>query len=406
MGRFLINGGKKLFGEITVDGSKNAALPIIFACITINGVSVISNIPDIADVDVAFEILRRFGARIERSSDTVKIDTRNLEFSVPDEALVSKIRASSYLIGACLSRFGRACIQRFGGCNFDARPIDMHISAAVALGASLDGDKILSNGLSGCDIYFSKISVGATVNAILLASAAKGKSRIYGYAREPHVISLIEFLKSGGADITLLPDCIEIRGAAVMGAEARIIPDMIEAGTYLALSLITESEIKISGAYPEHLSSFTEFLSKSGASVDVENGFLIARGSFTSYAKLKTDPYPAFPTDLQPQTAPLLADFHGGMITEGVWHNRFGYLGELSRFGIDYELGDGFAEIKKSDIHCANATSPDLRGGAALLLCALRAEGESVIADSDIIKRGYSNIVDKLRKIGAEIKEI
>ena len=242
MGSFMVNGGKRLSGEIVVDGSKNAALPIIFSCILIKGVSVIDNLPEINDVDVALRILSDFGALIERTPGAVRIDTRNLIYKTPNEKLTSKIRASSYLIGACLSRFGKAEIQRFGGCNFDSRPIDMHIYAAEALGAGYSGDALSAAVLHGADVHFKNISVGATVNAILLSASADGRSRIYGYAREPHVISLIDFLKSGGADINVRPEYIEVYGRDIKDAYAKTIPDMIEAGTYIALSLMTESE--------------------------------------------------------------------------------------------------------------------------------------------------------------------
>lgn len=406
MGRFIINGGKRLSGEIVIDGSKNAVLPIIFSCILAKGVSVIDNLPEIADVDVALRILLDFGAVIERCPRQVRIDTRNLAYKVPNDELVLKIRASSYLIGACLSRFGRAKIQRFGGCNFDARPIDMHIYAAEALGAALSGDELIADKLHGGNIYFKNVSVGATVNAILLAVSADGRSRIYGYAREPHVISLIDFLKSGGADINVEPEYIEIFGRTVTDSHAEIIPDMIEAGTYIALSLMTDSRIKIFGADESQLDSFIEALKKSGAKIKSEGGYMIPEGNLAYYADIVTAPYPAFPTDLQPQTAALLAVASGGRITEGVWHNRFGYLDELSKFGVCSIRGDGYAEIIKSKINPANATSPDLRGGAALLMCALYADGESVIEKSEIIKRGYGNITEKLRRIGADIKEL
>ena len=405
MSRFIINGNKRLSGEISVGGSKNAALPIIFSCILIHGISTITNLPNISDVDVAFEILRGFGAKIERVADSASIDTRNLYYAEPKEELVSKIRASSYLIGSCTSRFGRANIQRFGGCNFDNRPIDMHIAAARALGAEIYGNEIIAKKLRGGDIRFEKISVGATVNAILMAVSAEGKSRIFGFAREPHVISLVDFLNTGGAKIKITDSFIEIEGANLGDSHTEIIPDMIEAGTYIALSLITDSSLKIRGADKTQLKSFLDELLFSGAVIEYDYDSITVSGELCEAANIVTAPYPAFPTDLQPQTAPLLAAFCGGKITEGVWHNRFGYLKELSKFGVDYELGAGCANIKKSKICAANASSPDLRGGVALVLCALRASGQSIIDEIDLIKRGYSDIVNKLQRIGADIKE-
>lgn len=406
MSKFIIKGNRALSGDIDISGSKNAALPLIFATLITEGVSILKGVPDISDVDVALELVSSLGAVVERVGDLVRIDTVNLKYKKPNEELVSKIRASSYLMGANLSRFKMAHIQSFGGCNFDNRPIDMHVFAMIALGATVNRDTVTAKELKGNDIRFSKVSVGATVNAILLAATAKGKSRIFGYAREPHVISLIEFLKKCGANIELFEDRIEIIGARLSGAEATVIPDMIEVGTYAALGLMTGSEINVSAAYPEHLSSFLKVLDSSGAAVYLENGFLRVSGGIDSFVHITAEPYPGFPTDLQPQMAPLLASFSGGMIADKVWRGRFGYLSELERFGIRYALCSHGAIIFPSQIHSASATAPDLRGGAALMMCALYSSGESIIESAEIIKRGYSDIVNKLRRVGADIEEI
>ncbi len=405
MGQFIINGGKRLNGEVYVSGSKNAALPLIFASISACGTSTFTNVPDISDVDIAFDILRGIGADVHRVGSVASVDTSRITYSLPSEECVSKIRASSYLIGSCLARFGRAEIQRFGGCNFDSRPIDMHISAALALGARLEGNELVAERLRGADIRFDKISVGATVNAIIMTASAEGKSRIYGYAREPHVISLIDYLRAAGAEISLHDECIEVIGATLCGAESRIIPDMIEAGSYLALSLMTESELRVRGADFSQLQSFLEALIYSGAVVEHDSDSVTACGPLTEPMNITTAPYPAFPTDLQPQMAPLLARFFGGRITEGVWRNRFGYLSELSRFGIVYDAFDGYSDVKPSKIKAARAVAPDLRGGMALVIAALACEGESVIFGAELIKRGYADIVGKLRGVGADITE-
>ncbi len=406
MGKFVIDGGKSLFGEISVGGSKNAALPIIFSTITVHGISTVSNLPDIIDVDVALSIIRSFGAIVMRDGATAYIDTHNLKFSTPPECLISGIRASSYLIGACLSRFGVAELRRFGGCNFDLRPIDMHISAAEAFGATLDGDILSSPKLYGAEIHFKKISVGATVNAILMSVSAEGVSRIFGYAKEPHIISLIEFLISAGADITLTDGYIEVVGARLSSGEAVIPPDMIEAGTYLALSLMTDSKLRVLGAPKDQLASFIAPFTAAGTQELSDGKSLMLLGGLNKPISILTAPYPDFPTDLQPITAPLLARFCGGEIKEGVWHNRFGYLSELAKLGLKYKLHDGYATIESSTFTPAEVTAPDLRGGAALILAALTANGESIIHNTDLIKRGYGSIVEKLCTIGARIKEI
>lgn len=406
MSKFIINGNRTLSGRVEISGSKNAALPLIFATVLLNGVSHIYGVPDISDVDVAIRLISDMGAKVTRTGTDITVDTSELVYKKPSENEVSKIRASSYLLGANLSRFGICHIQSFGGCNFDSRPIDMHVRAMTALGAKQNENFFTAKKLVGADIVFDKISVGATVNAILLAASATGKSRIFGYAKEPHVISLIEFLRSAGADITLLDDRIEIIGKELSGGRARVIPDMIEAGTYVALSVLTESSVTVSGVNTDHLASFFEVLESSGVDFSFSGNEISACGAPCSFFDVITEPYPGFPTDLQPQMAPLMAAFFGGRITEKVWRGRFGYLSELSRFGVDYELCQSGAIIRHSRIHSAKAKAPDLRGGAALVMCALLADGESIIDSAEIIKRGYSDIACKLRLLGADIEEI
>ena len=406
MGRFIINGGKALSGEISVSGSKNAALPIIFAAITIKGISKIHNVPDISDVNVALDILSSFGAKISRFNGDLIIDSRELYYSIPSESLVSKIRASSYLLGATLARFGHSLVRFFGGCNFDSRPIDMHLSCAEAVGAKIDGIELKASRLCGADIIFDKISVGATVNALIMTANADGVSRIFGYAKEPHVMSLIDYLRNAGADITVNDEYISVVGASLSSAEAYIIPDMIEAGTYINLSLMTGAKLRVNGAELSQLESFLKPLVLSGASFDYSGSSLIPTNEILRSVEIITAPYPSFPTDLQPQCAPLLASFFGGSIREGVWHNRFGYLAELSKFGVLSDVYNGYAKIYSSKIKPACASAPDLRGGAALLLAALAANGESVIENADVIKRGYADVINKLTGIGASIYEI
>ena len=405
MSRFVVFGNRPLSGEIRVSGSKNAALPLIFASLLVRGTTTLSCVPEIEDVKTALDILTHLGASVERQGDRLFINTESVDYRIPPQRAVSKIRASSYLIGAMLSRFGRAELQRFGGCNFDNRPIDMHVYAAERFGASFDGKILEAKRLYGADVYFNKISVGATVNALIMAASAEGKSRIFGYAKEPHVISLADFLSRAGAKILITDECITVEGTTLKSASADIIPDMIEAGKYAVLSLLTSSELKISGIAHSHLYSLYETLIDGGAVLFGDSSSLILSGRIDAQLEIITAPYPAFPTDLQPLTAPLLARCGGGSITEGVWLNRFGYLNELSKFGVKYELESSRARIKPSKFNAAEVTAPDLRGGAALLLAALAADGESIIDNAELIKRGYSEIVKKLRKIGAKIEE-
>ena len=405
MSSFIINGNKRLSGEVTVSGSKNASLPLIFATITMHGTSVLENLPDISDVRAALRILESFGAKIVRDKHKVYINTEFLEYKSPDVSDTSLLRASTYLIGSMLVRFGKAPLMQFGGCNFDTRPIDMHIMAALALGARLDGDTLVADKLSGSDICFDKISVGATVNALIMASGASGKSRIYNYASEPHVDSLIALLSLAGAKIEKHKEYIAVEGRELSSAKRRVVGDMIEAGTYLALSLLTNSSLRVKGADYTHLTAFFNLVAELGGAAEFCEDFMIAEGELTDYAEVITEPYPAFPTDLQPIAAPLFAAGCGGRIFERVWHNRFGYLEELSKFGVEYKRYNGYADIYKSKIKPARAKAIDLRGGASLLLCALLADGESVIDSSEIILRGYENIIEKLSALGADIKE-
>lgn len=406
MSKLIIKGGSTLKGDVRISGSKNAALPIIFSTIVTKGVSIIYSAPRISDVDIAIEIIEGLGAKCQRIGDALYIDTRELEYIKPPEELTSKIRASSYLLGACLGRFGVVDLCSFGGCNFENRPIDMHIQAAVAVGGMIDEDRIVAKGLTAADIFFDKVSVGATVNAILLSVRAKGKSRIYNYAREPHILSLISFLKTAGAKIKIYESYIEIVGAELKGGVVSVIADMIEAGTYLALSLATGSKLNIIGASSSELTPMLEALKSAGASFDISGGKIRVFGEMSTPCKIITAPYPAFPTDLQPQMATVMAKFRGGEIVEGVWRGRFGYLSMLSLFGVKYEIFDGYAKIYPSRLKCAKASVPDLRGGAALLIAALCAEGESEILNSSILWRGYENLVEKLKSVNANIMEV
>lgn len=405
MSSLVVNGGKKLNGTIEIGGSKNAALPIIFATVVARGTSILRGVPDISDVRVALGIIENMGARVIRDGGTVTVNTEEMTYSIPAQSSISSIRASSYLIGACLSRFGVSHILSYGGCNFSARPIDMHLSAARAVGASLCDTELSAAELHGADIVFHKISVGATVNALLLTVAAKGSSRIYGYAREPHVLALAEYLRTAGAKIYFFDDYIAVEGSELHGGEADIIPDMIEAGTYVALSLATSSSVKVVGSCRDDLTPLWDRLVYCGACISFDGNSVTADGALDEYMEICTAPHPDFPTDLQPQMAPLMARFCGGSITEGVWESRFGYLTRLSEFGVEYERRGRCAVIKPSKIVPARVEAPDLRGGAALLIAALAANGESEIYSAGIIGRGYENIVKKLRAVGADIEE-
>ena len=403
MATITVKGGEALGGSVTVGGSKNAALPIIFASLLTRGESIIRRVPDIGDVRVATGIIESLGARCERSGDTLLINTERLAFRRPDESLVSQIRASTYLLGASLARFGIAAVQSFGGCDFCKRPIDLHLLACRAFGADVRADGIFSHGLRGGMIRFPKVSVGATVNAILLAVTARGESRIENFAREPHIFNLIGYLRSAGADIQVSDTAIIIRGRELHGGDVTVEGDPIEAGTYVALSAITGGNITVLGVSYAALESFTAPLLEAGAQLDTDEGITL-RTLPGGQVSVIAEPYPGFPTDLQPIAAPILACARGGTIEDRVWQGRFGYLAALSPFGVKYHAYPTGAEIFHSEFRAADTIAPDLRGGAAALLVALAAVGESRIRSSEIIARGYESIEKKLRTLGAEIR--
>ena len=405
MKKIVINGGKSLYGSIFASGSKNAALPILFATLITHGVSRISRLPDIGDVRCTLDILRSLGAEISRVGDSVLVDTENLFYTPPSREAVCRIRASTYLIGACLSRFGRCDIPAFGGCNFSERPIDLHIMAAETLGAALDGGTLTSKGLFGGIIDFPKPSVGATVNALLLAASARGETVIRGYAREPHIDSLIDYLVSAGADIRRLDGEICIAGRELHGGSAVIPGDMIETGTYLALAAVTGGEITVKGCPAEQISVPAVALRSIGAEIEESLGEISARrGMHPKYAEICAEPYPGFPTDLQPIMAAAMAASLGGAIRDNVWQTRFGYLESLSHFGIKSRVNGNRAVIYPSKIVPAEVKAPDLRGGMACVMAALCADGESVITSAQTVERGYEELEKKLLALGACVR--
>lgn len=407
MQKILVCGGRPLCGRIRVSGSKNAALPIIFATLITSGISHLENVPDIGDVQVAIELIEKLGARVSREKSTLTVDTRELSFCDPPVSLTSSIRASTYLLGAMLSRFGLFHTGEFGGCNFSPRPIDMHIDAARAFGASYDGRTLFANRLHGAEIHFSKVSVGATANALIMAFSAEGESVIYGGAREPHILNLIDYLRSTGAKIDIYEDRITVLRGKLGGGDVRIIGDMIEAGTYLSAGLMTDGEVTVEGFCPDELSPFTTALISLGALVRAQaDSISVASGDRYRFTSVIAEPYPAFPTDLQPIVAPLMARRLGGLIVDRVWRERFGYLDSLRLFGVISHAHDGYALIEGSSLHPARTSATDLRGGAAALITALAADGESEIDNAKIIHRGYESLEEKLAQLGAKIKII
>ncbi len=418
MDKFVIEGGKPLHGCIDVSGMKNAAVAIIFGTILTEGKCVLENIPMISDVNDSFEILTQVGAVIKQiDKSTFEIDTTNIKPGIAPYDLVKKMRASYYILGAELGRFGKARAAYPGGCEIGARPIDQHIKGFESLGAKVE----IQNGgyinittpegaLYANSVYMDIVSVGATINVILAAVKAQGTTIIENAAREPHVVDLANFLNASGADISGAgTDVIKIRGVEELhGVHYEIIPDMIEAGTYMIAAAATKGELMINNVIPKHLESLSSKLIEMGIEVEeFDNSVRVAyKGPFDGI-KIKTLPYPGFPTDMNPQMGVLMcmASTESTM-REGVWDNRFKYVDELLRMGASIKVTDGkMAQFDGgAKLFGAPVTACDLRAGAALIIAGLAATGITEIDNIRHIQRGYEDIVGKLKEVGANIK--
>ena len=416
MERFIINGGKRLSGKIEVSGMKNAALPIIFSTILVEDRCIIENIPEIRDVTTALEIITAMGARVRMlDRTTVEIDTTGIVCGSAPYELARSIRASYYILGAELGRFGMTTSAFPGGCNFITRPIDLHIKGFEALGATVSIDEgsihaFAKDGLKANSIYLDIESVGATINIILAAVKAEGLTIIDNAAREPHIVDLANFLNSCGANISGAgTDVIKIRGVkSLHGVSYAIIPDMIEAGTYMIAAAATHSVLTVANIIPKHLESITAKLEEMGVSVVEDDESVVVDGRCSlSRIRLKALPYPGFPTDMQPQMCVLLCLANGvSTITDSVWDNRFRYTGELARMGANITVEGKTATVVGGKLRAAGVKAVDLRAGAAMVIAGLAAEGETTIDDVYHIKRGYERMVEKLNAVGADIRRV
>lgn len=419
MDKLIIKGQRPLKGEVSISGAKNAAVAIIPAAIMANDVCVIDNLPYIEDVVCLYNTLTNIGAKCEfLNNHTLKIDSRNLLTTTATTEDVRKIRASYYLLGALLGRFKEVEVALPGGCNFGNRPIDQHIKGFRALGAEVEVDDkkgivtARANRLLGTQIYMDVVSVGATINVMLAATLAEGTTIIENAAKEPHVVDTANFLNLMGAKIKGAgTDVIRIVGVeSLKGAEYTIIPDQIEAGTYMIASAITGGDVLVKNIIPKHMDCLTAKLIEMNVDVqENDDSIRIISGSKKLYnANIKTMSYPGFPTDLQPQMAALLSVCDGeSRITENVWDNRFQYIDQLKNMGAEIELNGRVAKINGVD--CLKGTAvkaTDLRAGAALIVAALAAEGETEIDDVKYIDRGYEAVEEKFRALGADIRRI
>ena len=404
-----------LNGEVEVSGAKNAAVAIIPAALLVNGVCRIENIPQISDTDMLLTILTGLGAKVRfLSKSVVEIDCTDVRYQDAPYDLMRKIRASYYLIGAMLGRFGSAKTTMPGGCNFGVRPIDQHIKGMTALGAEVDVKNgfvyadAIGGRLHGTRVYLDKVSVGATMNIMLAGVLAQGRTIIENAAREPHIVDLANFLNSMGADVRGAgTDTIKINGVeSLHGGSYTIIPDQIEAGTYMVAAAATGGEVLVKNVIPKHLECISAKLRETGTIVqEYEDSVLVKGARSLRKANVKTLPYPGFPTDMQPPMGTLLCLANGtSVITEGIYDNRFKYMNELRKMGAEVQVDGRVAVIEGgSRLTGALVKACDLRAGAAMVIAGICASGETVVEDIHFIERGYENFVGKLNALGADI---
>ncbi len=417
MEKILINGGTPLFGQVDISGSKNAALPIIFACVLVRGKCVLENIPAISDITYSFEILKDIGAKIRMlSRNTYEVDCTDVEACSSNYDLVRKIRGSYYLLGAEFGRFGKARVGLPGGCNFGVRPIDQHIKGFEALGGrvSTEGGYVeieSDGGAVGANIYFDMTSVGATLNIMIAAAVADGTTIIENAAREPHIVDCANFLNTCGARISGAgSNIIKIKGVPKLhGCTYSIIPDMIEAGTFLAAASATGGSVRVNGVIPKHLESITAKLEEMGIGIEEFDDAVqvVSRGKLKK-TNVKTLPYPGFPTDMHPQMSALLCFAEGtSYLTESIYDNRFRYVEELRRMGAQIKVDGRVVVIEGGHpLSPAPVVATDLRGGVAVMIAALASEGTTEISEVKLIERGYDDICGKLRSLGADIRKV
>ena len=417
MEKFVINGGKKLYGEIDISGAKNAAVAIIPATILAEDICRIENIPDIRDVQVMVRILIDMGATVRYiNSNTLEIDTRYIRSFVIPYEMTKYSRSSYYLLGALLGRYNHAKVAMPGGCNFGGvRPIDFHLKGFAKLGAKITNDNGMidaeAESLNGNVIYFDKVSVGATVNIMLAAVKARGLTIIENAAREPHIVDLANFLNLMGANVTGAgTDVIKIRGVrSLHGCQYSIIPDQIEAGTYMVAAAAAKGNVLIKNVIPKHLESITAKLRECGVTVEEnDDSVRIISDTRSGSCKVTAMPHPGFPTDMQPQMTTFLALSEGtSIVTDGVWDNRFRYVDQLSKMGASIQV-EGKAAIVTGveKFHAAPIRADDLRAGAAMLIAGMCAEGRTVIEEIYHIERGYEKVIEKLRGVGVDIDKV
>ncbi len=417
MDKLIIRGQKRLKGEVTISGAKNAALGVLPAALLLSDVCTIENVPDILDISILKGIMESIGARFENiDKNTIKIDTRKVNSYMATTSDMHRLRGSYYLMGALLGRFKRAVVTFPGGCNLGVRPIDQHIKGFESLGAKVEIEhgyiKLTANKLIGASIYLDVVSVGATINIMLAAVKAEGLTTIENAAKEPHIVDIANFLNAMGADIKGAgTDIIRIRGVKSLNGNVvhSIIPDQIEAGTFMIAAAATKGDVLIKNVIPKHMESLTAKLIEMNVRVEeFDDSIRIYVKDRLSKVNIQTLAYPGFPTDVQPPAAILLLRAEGiSTITEGIFENRFQYIEELKRMGANIRVEGRMAVVEGgSKLSGAPIKALDLRAGAACVIAALIAEGETELSNVHYLDRGYENIVEKFGKLGADIRRI
>ena len=419
MARYEINGGKPLNGTVTISGAKNAVVAIIPATLLVKGKCRIENVPNISDVRIIADILYKMGADVTNPEKHVlEIDCTDVQFSQPDAELVKQMRASYYLMGALLGRFGRAHVALPGGCNFASRPIDQHIKGFYALGAEVDETEEYvalepsETGLKGSRVYLDMASVGATINIMLAATLIPGQTIIENAAKEPHIVDLANFLNTMGARITGAgTDTIKIKGVnALHGGTYAIIPDQIEAGTYMAAVTAAGGNVLVQNVIPKHMECITSKLQEMGARIiNYDDAIRVIRSGSLRPSTVKTRPYPGFPTDMQAQVCVCMTLAKGvSRLTESVYETRFfGYCSELENMGANIKITGKTAMVTGVEgLHGATVCAHDLRAGAALVIAGLAAQGTTYVEQIHFIERGYEHLIGKLTELGADIRRL
>ncbi|MBQ3060835.1 MAG: UDP-N-acetylglucosamine 1-carboxyvinyltransferase [Lachnospiraceae bacterium] len=414
--QYIIKGGRPLAGEVTIGGAKNAALGILAAAIMSDETVTIDNLPDVRDINVLLNAIEDIGAIVDRvDRHTVRINGSTISSLVINSEFINKIRASYYLLGALLGKYKDAQVALPGGCDIGSRPIDQHIKGFEALGAKIVIEhgmiKASAQSLVGRHIYLDVVSVGATINIMLAAVLAEGKTIIENPAKEPHIVDVANFLNSMGANIKGAgTDVIRIVGVEKLSAsEYSVIPDQIEAGTFMIAAAATKGDVLIKNVIPKHLEAISAKLIEIGAEVyEFDEAVRVSANRRLGHTQIKTQPYPGFPTDMQPQMATILAMGQGtSIVTENIFENRYKYVDELARMGASIKVEGNVAIIDGvSRFTGAAVSAPDLRAGAALVTAALVAEGFSTVDQIYYIERGYENFEGKLKALGADIEKV